>query len=98
MTTLDLMYGIPFRNSEELHTWIQTHHKELSSFPLFPKELTLDYLSEMDPIYFAMEEYNSGVRLTKTLNISALPAYVGYTIYSASTDDPHIGIDGDVRG
>ena len=98
MTTLDIMYGIPFGNSEELHTWIQTHHKELSSFPFFPKELTLDDLSEMEPSYFAMEKYNSGVRLTKTLNISAWPAYVGYAVYSASSDDPHIGLDCDVRG
>ena len=37
---------------------------------MFPEDLTVDYLSETAPSYFAMEEYSGGVSLTKKPNIS----------------------------
>ena len=96
--TVHVTYGIPFKNSKELYTWIQKHHKGLSSLPLFPKDLTVDYLSDTNPSDLAGGEYSNGVRLTQTLDISTFPAFVGYTVYMSWTDDSYINLSGEVCG
>lgn len=93
---VELIYGVPFENAKTAQSWIQKHYSILSSLPKFPKALDIYSLADMDPSSFASEWYR--IDLTETLTISMMPFYIGYPIYTAITDDPHIGLSAYFKG